>query len=542
MKRTIAIVIWLAGCLFAISTYAGDLTQWIKQTPVPSDPSKVVVPPGYKVGILVAGLSTPSSATVDGDGNIWVAISGNLFGGPDADLMPKPHVAVYDPNGKLIKKIGEGVFKTVMNEIAYCPENGVTYIPEYGERIWEMKGLDGELKVIIKDLHNGDHRNAGITCRDGYLYFALGVPSNEGFADPDNLGWTDIPNDPFWLAHPDGLGNTPHDAPCRDIVHTGLNVKTSDGRMTGAYMPAGVAAKPGQIVKATVPCHGSIMRVKISDKNSAGIYAHKSMEVYAMGFRNQSGVEFGPRGSRFEKALAVSDNGMNDLGNRRIANGAEKLWLVTEKGQDAGFPDKEGMNFVTNKRFGWKAYTGTVVDRPHPQLYIGDKPYVPKNSPYTGNVHNSGVRGVPLAVANKNPNGYINPLLEWDTNSPIDGIAWSAKGFGHNNNLFASVYGILTGPDSLEPTWPYVLRIEFLDPSGIKWTPFAHNIEPGGNAYQKPENRGGMERPNDVTFSNDGKTMYIVDYGYVHMDFNQSMPFYPVAKTGVIWTVTYTGN
>ena len=55
---------------------------------------------------------------------------------------------------------------------------------------------------------------------------------------------------------------------------------------------------------------------------------------------------------------------MNDLGNRRIANGAEKIWIVTEKGQDAGFPDKEGMNFVTNKRFGWKAYTGSVVDRP----------------------------------------------------------------------------------------------------------------------------------------------------------------------------------
>jgi hypothetical protein len=36
--------------------------------------------------------------------------------------------------------------------------------------------------------------------------------------------------------------------------------------------------------------------------------------------------------------------------------------------------------------------------------------------------------------------------------------------------------------------------------------------------------------------------MYIVDYGYVHMDFNQGMPFYPVANTGVIWTVTSTGN
>ncbi len=91
------------------------------------------------------------------------------------------------------------------------------------------------------------------------------------------------------------------------------------------------------------------------------------MEVYAFGFRNQSGVAFGPKGSRFENALAVSDNGANDLGNRRIANGAEKLWIVTEKGQDGGFPDKEGMLFVNTKRYGWDFYRGNPVLRPYPQ-------------------------------------------------------------------------------------------------------------------------------------------------------------------------------
>ena len=112
-----------------------------------------------------------------------------------------------------------------MNEIGYCAENGKTYIPEYGEKIWEMDGVNAEPKLIIKDLPNGDHRNGGITCKDGYIYFALGFPSNSGFADPDNHGWTDIPNDPFWVKHQDGHGTTPHDPVCRDIVHTGLNVK-----------------------------------------------------------------------------------------------------------------------------------------------------------------------------------------------------------------------------------------------------------------------------------------------------------------------------
>jgi len=51
---------------------------------------------------------------------------------------------------------------------------------------------------------------------------------------------------------------------------------------------------------------------------------------------------------------------------------------------------------------------------------------------------------VPLIVANPNPNGYINPVLEWDSNNPIDGIAWSASNFGANNNLFGRYTGSWT--------------------------------------------------------------------------------------------------
>jgi glucose/arabinose dehydrogenase len=510
---------------------------WEKRIPVKPDPTKIRVPSGYKVGVFASGLDTPSSATVDKDDNLWVAISGKLLGG--IDDLEEPHVKIFDKTGKLLKEVGKGQFKSVMNEIGYCAENGKTYIPEYGEKIWEMDGVNGQLKLIIKDLPMGDHRNGGITCKDGYIYFAIGFPSNTGFADPDNHGWTDIPKDPFWVAHNDGLGTTPHDPVCRDIVHTGLNVRSSDGRMTGALLPVGVPAKPGQVVKAQVPCGGSIMRVKMADQGADGIYPHEKMEVYAYGFRNQSGVAFGPKGSKWENALAVSDNGANDLGHRRIANGAEKLFIVTAKGQDAGYPDKEGFGFVTNKRYGWELYRGNPTERPYPQLFIGDKPFAPKPPPYHFQFHVDGARGVPLIAANPNPDGYINPVLEWDTNNPIDGIAWSERGFGADSNLFGAVYGILdTGPESLVPTWPMVLRIEFLEPTGIKWHKFAENIEPGPNAYQKPENRGGMERPNKVVFSNDGRTMYVIDYGEVFSNFYLSPPMYTVAKSGVIWTIT----
>jgi hypothetical protein len=514
---------------------------WEKRVAVKADPSKVVVPDGYKVSVFVDGLGAPSSATVDGDGNVWVAVAPPLLGSPDKDQFEDAHVKVYNPQGKLIKEIGKGTFTSnVMNEMSYCPENGKVYIPEYQEKIWEIDGVDGELKLIVKDLFLGDHKNGGITCKDGYIYFALGLPSNTGFADPDNHGWTDVPNDPFWVVHDtENWGKTPHDPPCRDIVHTGLNVRSSDGRLTGAWLPVGMPATPGMKIPAKVPCGGSIMRVKMDAAGSDGIYQHDKMEVYAFGFRNQAGVAFGPKGSRFENALAVSDNGANDLGNRRIANGAEKLWLVTEMGQDAGYPDKEGFLFVTGKRYGWTEFRGAKVERPHPNLYIGEEPFVPKMPPYRFQYNVDGVRGVPLTTANPNPDGYINPVLEWDTNNPIDGIAWSTSGFGKDDHLFGAVYGILdTGPESLEATWPAVLDVEFLEPSGVKWSYFARNIDMGPNAYQKPENRGGLDRPNDVVFSNDGKTMYIVDYGEVFTDFYKPSPFYTVPKSGRIWAVT----
>jgi len=534
-----------AGVVLATVTIAqadmkgtGQSGGWEKRVAVEPNPAKIVVPDGYEVGIFAKGLDTPSSATVDGKGNLWVAISGKLLGGPDP--IEKAHIKVFSPDGKVIKEIGRDKFSTVMNEISYCAENGKVYIPEYGEKIWEIDGVDGELKLVVKDLFIGDHRNGGVTCKDGYFYFALGLPSNTGFADPDNHGWTDIPEDPFWKKHDtEGWGTTPHDPPCRDIIHTGLNIRSSDGRLTGAYLPVGVAAKPGMKIPAKTPCGGSVMRVKMDAKGPDGIYPHDKMEVYAMGFRNQSGVAFGPKGSKFENALAVSDNGANDLGHRRVANGAEKLWLVTEKGQDAGFPDKEGFLFMSAKRYGWATYRGNPIERPHPNLYIGDKPFVPRKYPYRFQHHVDGTRGVPHIIANPNPNGYINPILEWDTNNPIDGIAWSAKGFGADNNLFGAVYGILdTGPESLTPTWPTILRVEFLEPSGVKWSYFARNVEMGPSAYQKSENRGGLERPNDVVFSNDGKTMYVVDYGEVYTDFEMPSPFYTVPGSGVIWTIT----
>jgi len=511
----------------------GRAGTWSKRQAWRHDPSKVVVPKGYKVGLFKGGLDTVSAVTVDKDGNVWANISGSLFGG--LDDIDQPHVKVFDKNGKLLKEIGKGVFKSVLHENYYCEENGKTYVTEYGRGLWEIDGVNGTPQIKLDTLPIGDHQSGGVTCRDGYIWYTQGAPSNQGFADPDNHGWTDIP-DPYWAKHGEpGMPTTPRDPPCRDIVLTGLNVLSSDGRLTGAYLPVGVPSKPGQVIKAQAPCGGGIHRMKYKD----GKYEHNEVEIWGMGLRYPAGITWGRKGSRFEKVLFITDNGMNDKGNRRVANGSEKLWAFTRKGQDAGFPDKEGANFVSNKRYGWATYNGGIVQRPHPNLYIGDKPWVPQLPPYRFIEHSMGVRGVPLIVANPNWDNYITPLLEWDTNNPMDGIAMAPDAFGTKDTLFTAVWGIVdNGPESLIPRWATIVRIELLDPIGVQWTQFAQNIDPGPNAYQKPENRGGLERVNDVFFSNDGKTMYIADYGEVVVNYQMESPFYTTKGTGAIWTIT----
>ena len=201
MKKSTRLSLVAAGALLAAPAAFAQSGDWAKRTAVTPDPTKVVVPAGYKVGVFAAGLDTPSSATVDKDGNLWVAISGKLLGSPEPidraaarqDLRQgrqadqgdrQGHVHDGDERDRLLRRERQDLHPGIRRE-------------DLGDRT----ASTASSKLIVKDLPIGDHRNGGITCKDGYLYFALGLPSNTGFADPDNHGWTDIPNDPFWVKH-----------------------------------------------------------------------------------------------------------------------------------------------------------------------------------------------------------------------------------------------------------------------------------------------------------------------------------------------------
>src|SRR5436189_4925762 len=66
----------------ALAQNAGTSTSggWVPRTALKPEPGKLVVPKGYKAEGFVAGLDTPSSAAVDREGNVGVAIAGTVLG------------------------------------------------------------------------------------------------------------------------------------------------------------------------------------------------------------------------------------------------------------------------------------------------------------------------------------------------------------------------------------------------------------------------------------------------------------------------------
>jgi len=104
-------------CLMQASAQEPRGGPWPKREPFKPDPTKIIVPPGYKVGVFAAGLDTPSSATVDKDGNLWVAISGVLLGSPEADKIdprdPRPLTSLCQMQAQLKKDDLEATKKLI---------------------------------------------------------------------------------------------------------------------------------------------------------------------------------------------------------------------------------------------------------------------------------------------------------------------------------------------------------------------------------------------------------------------------------------------
>jgi len=448
----------------------------------PFDAADILVPDGYVVEPVAAGLTYPTGIAFDDKGAMFVVESGYAYG----EDFTKPRIVEVQPGGNLREVAAGG--NGPWNGIAY--HGGAFFVSEGGEsdggRILRITP-EGNITALVSGLPSqGDHHTNGPAVGpDGLVYFGQGTVTNSAVVGQDNLEFG-------WLKRHPEL----HDVPCKDVTlagqnYTGKNPLKPDTEIsTGAYMPLGKRGEKGEVVKGAVPCNGAIMRVPANGGPP---------ELVAWGFRNPFGLAFGPDGK-----LYVSENGYDMRGSRQVFGAPDVLWRVepTAGGTWYGWPEYSAGQPITGDRF-----------KPPGQEKV--KPV--------------------LAVR---PNDPPAPVALFGVHSSSNGLDVSRNpAFGHVGEAFVAQFGDLTPASGkvLNPVGYRVVRVELT--KGII-TDFMSNrgSKVGPASLLKS---GGLERPVAAKFDPTGANLYIVDFGV--MTTSEAGPK-PLKNTGMIWRVRRAGG
>ncbi|HYD21400.1 MAG TPA: PQQ-dependent sugar dehydrogenase [Flavipsychrobacter sp.] len=443
----------------------------------------IALPPGYKIEAVAQGFTFPSAAVLDDEGNLYVIETGYSYG----EVWGEPKLIQVDKKG-MQKVIATGTKNGPWNGLTYYKKN--FYVAEGGE----MEGgkilkitPDGKISTIISGLPSvGDHHTNGPVIHDGYIYFGQGTATNSAVVGTDNAEFG-------WLKRKPDF----HDVPCKDITLVGENFTTDnvltddpdDKATTGAYLPFGTPSTPGQVIKGSVPCNGSIMRVPLEGGKA---------ELVAWGFRNPFGLAVNDKGK-----LYVTENGYDDRGSRPLWGTADVLWEV-ENGRWYGWPDfSAGDNMTTDPKDKAKEFKPPTHAKPK-------------------------------AVLRNYPGTPPRPRAIMGVHSSSNGIDFSrSSSFGHVGEAFIAEFGDMA-PKVGKVVAPVGFKVVRVDVQSGVIQDFAVNRH-SKNGPASWYGGGGLERPVSVKFSPDGKALYIVDFGIMKM--TEQGP-QPQMKTGVVWKVT----
>jgi len=443
------------------------------------------VPSGYRVEVVLSGLTYPSSAEFDDAGNLFVAEAGYSYGDPKA----KPRVLRVSPAGKVSVAAAEGLVGPV-NDLLW--RAGKMYVSHRG-KISVLN--DGSVRDLVTGLpSDGDHQNNQMSAGpDGKIYFGQGTTTNSGVVGVDNfkMGWL--------KEHPSF-----HDAPAKDIKLVGREFQTpnplnekSGEVSTSAFHPFGQKIPGATTVPGQTKASGTILRMDPDGSN---------LEVYAWGLRNPYGVMWGPDGK-----LYATENGLDVRGSRPIANDAEDLYEI-KQGAWYGWPDYAMGLPVTDPRF-------KPEGKPQPQFLMAEHPPVEQ------------------------------PLLTFPKHSAVTKIDFApTEAFG-KGKMFVAFFGHMTPMTGTPPEQHGGHRVVRIDAATKQLETFfgkkqhGHGHDGGGHASggghgEKEESvTAGPRRLLDVRFAPAGDALYVVDFGSMVVE---GKPV-PIPETGVVWRVVPDG-
>jgi glucose/arabinose dehydrogenase len=477
-RKTIDLPGWL-GTLYA--PFA-PLLQKIRIKRVGSphhNPADILLPRGYTAELVAGGLNAPAHCCFDGAGNCYVSECGHK-------IESRPRIVKID--------LATGAQETIYEEPDHrwfrtgaltgaLWHNGALYFANTDRLSRLLPG--GMAEDIVTDLPGrGDHQaNYPVLGPDGKFYFGVGTATNAGVVGADNFAYEWLPKYPEF-----------HDVPAEDTTLAGRNFQYKNVLKnvletvhSGAYVPFGTETVPGQVVKGSVKCSGSILRC-----NPDGT----DLEVVAWGLRNPYGAAFDPHGRLF-----VTEHGMDDRGGRYIVGDPDDFYEI-KRGEWYGWPDFASGIRLDDKHWG-KDGQGRA-----PVLAVFPNPKPPK------------------------------PLVSFKPHAAANGVSFSpSTEFGFKGDAFVALFGDIAPITTPRLSAPRGFKVVRIDMRKRRIVDFAVN-KIAGPASQL--GHGGFERPSHCAFGPDG-ALYVVDYGKIQIA-PEVGGIRMVLGTGALWRIRPTGG
>lgn len=439
--------------------------------------SDIALPKGYKVESISSGLTFPTGITFDEQGQVYIVESGYSYG----ESWSVPRLLKVETSGNT-SVIATGEKNGPWNGVAY--QDGYFYVAEGGVldggKILKIS-KEGTIISLIENLPSkGDHHTNGPIVWNGYVYFGQGTATNSGVVGEDNgeFGWMD--------RYPDF-----HDIPCKDIILHGKNYETDniltddpdDKALTGAFVPFNTKTEEGQVIKGSVPCSGSVLRISTNGGDP---------ELVAWGLRNPFGLGV------HEGRLFVVDNGYDDRGSRPVWGTGDILWEIKEENQWFGWPDFSGHHALNEDIY-------KVPGKGTTELLLKEKPNEPPH-----------------------------PIAELGVHSSSNGMDFSTTDeFGFKDWAFIAQLGDMA-PNVGKVLGPVGFKVVMVDVENGIIKDFAVNKGKKNGPASKLK-KGGFERPVAVKFSPDGKSLYVVDFGIIEITEGETISH---KETGILWKIT----
>lgn len=439
---------------------------------------------GYSIKPVVWNLTAPDTATFDEEGNMYIGEAGYPF----TQLPKVPRILKVTPDGNTSVFIDTRLNSPIV-DIAYY--NKTALFVSHNHKVSVVNLSDASVTDVITGLPtNLNHQNNQIAFSPDKkrLFVGIGSATNSGVVGVDDyrIGWLpnepknrDIPGQNITLIGQDFTTNNP------------LTTETNDTATTGAFSPFGTATSSGQVIPGEIKCNGCVISANINGTD---------LRLEGWGFRNPTGLAFNENGNLF-----VINHGADERGSRPIANDSDKLHVLfaNETAQPRSASSSPPF-------FGWPDFFGNGEPVTDPKFY----------SPSRG-------EGKPLGFLLEDHPPVEKPLMLFSPvhSSGIQIVFSNGSSFGFNGEAFVAQIGT-DAPVSMPPPPPGTI----IGQNVVRVNVDNQTI----SEFVALNNYTTAFRPTDVVFSNNGTSLFIVDWGKV--TFEKGYPT-TIPNSGVVWRI-----